>query len=241
MNEIVLSHNSITLSKANSLRRFERECQELSKQTRPKYKITVIAHSGTTWGNLRMFKYLQELPDRENGYIFIDGATYGEMDILAIVEKISPLAAAFLKLPIFRSSVRKLIYDTEELGLETLDGVNSLEHLGKGLSGPEAFAIYDPTVTLFGLEDPEMFQIALDMAKDENEPRHSLDDPYFAIARLRSEVMFNNLIRAMDTIEIREALVFFTAFHERTFAEQATLRKINYKSTFIFDLPKEGA
>ncbi len=128
------------------------------------------------------------------------------------------------------SEVVSAIDDREEKGMRPGEQMNKII-ADKGMCAFEAYTVYNKKILFYGLENQELLKIQSKLSHGE------ADEHFYKVAKIRSRVMFNNLIDLMDKEKKEKALVHMTGFHHMVFKELAKANGIEYEAEFVHKLP----
>ncbi|MBK1731202.1 hypothetical protein [Thiococcus pfennigii] len=141
-------------------------------------------------------------------------------------------ASALLDDPEF---IRALVKDAEASGIDWMKTVNKPHllrpALGFAISAPEGFALLHREVRLYGIEDPRHYAHNLEISR-----RGGVDADFMKVASLRSQVLFENCIRAMDETGSASVCAYLTGFHRGHFLQEAARRQIRVEMVQVTEL-----
>lgn len=141
-------------------------------------------------------------------------------------------ASALLDDPEF---IRTLVKDAEASGIDWMKTVNKPHllrpALGLAISAPEGFTLLHPQARLYGIEDPRHYAHNLEISR-----RGQVDADFMKVASLRSRVLFENCIRAMDEAGGTSVCAYLTGFHRGHFLQEARQRRIRVEMVQVTEL-----
>jgi hypothetical protein len=202
------------------------ECVEAKSKRRPDYHIVSIITGGNRWGEKRVFSFLEKRIGNKKGLLFAEGAA-GETLARKPFQELYPDIRIT---PPDRNGIYDTIWDTEEEGKKWSENFNPTG-LPKGISAFEAYTVYNEKVRFFGIEDSKLYILQYKLASE-----GKINDYFYEIASLRSEILFNNTVDLLDENEFNIGYLHITGFHDKTFESLSKERKIRYEKHFIYDL-----
>jgi hypothetical protein len=129
--------------------------------------------------------------------------------------------------------VRALAKDIEQTGFDWYSAVNRPElarpALGLAVSAAECFALLNPRARLYGIEDPRHYAHHLELGRRGETVRAD----FARVAALRSRVLLENCIRAMDETASPVACAYLTGFHRAHFILAAPERGLALEVTEV--------
>lgn len=130
--------------------------------------------------------------------------------------------------------IRALVKDIQDCGIDWMEVVNKPHELGPALgfavSAAEGLALLRPGVRLYGIEDRRHYEHNLEIAR-----KGGTSEDFERVASLRSRVLFENCIRAMDELGTTRACAYLTGFHRFHFLDEAPRRKVQMRSIYVID------